>query len=132
MKLGQGRTKHPDDSHFLARRAAKRARIKLPASIRTITGQREVSLLDLSGTGAMLEGKDLPEMGHDVVLKSGNLDVLGVVVWCRNGRCGVTFDQPIAEEEVHRHWLEGIKTSHLGIAPEVREAAKDWVEGRIR
>ena len=129
---GQRPAKHASDRHHLKRRAAERAKIALPASIQTLAGRKNVSLLNLSETGAMLEGEKLPGVGQDVVLKSGQLELLGIVAWAGNGRCGVTFDNPISREAVQQHWFEGLRTEKSGVTPEERAAAKDWATGRTR
>jgi PilZ domain len=132
VSLDRRRVKRPNDPHMLGRRAAERARIVLPACIRTLTGQKEVNLLNLSSTGCMIEGPGLPRIGHDVVLKSLTLELLGVVVWAGNGRCGIQFDQAIPQDEVRRHWFEGLRTARSGVTPSMRDAAKDWATGLNR
>src|ERR687893_694354 len=64
------------------------------------TGRKDVRLANLSRTGALIEGPQLPSVGQNVVLKSGSVDVFATVVWRSEGRCGITFDKPVREEEV--------------------------------
>jgi hypothetical protein len=91
-----------------------------------------VGLLNLSTTGAMLEGPSLPAKGQDVVIKCGATDAFGVVVWSADGQCGIHFDEPIDPAEVERHRLESVHTARSGMSPEQEQAARDWAQGRNR
>ena len=114
------------------RRAAPRVRVALPAAADTVSGRKNVKLANLSRTGAMLEGPELPSVGHNVVLKSGDVDVFATVVWRTGERCGITFDRPVREEEVQRLRLAGEWSARTGVLPDVRQAAEDWAGGRGR
>lgn len=120
----------PEDAHFLGRRAAPRVRIALPAYAQTVSGRKDVRLLDLSRTGAMLEGPSLPVTGQDVVIKCGGTDAFGVVVWARPERCGIRFDEPIPQEDVERQRLSGEFSARSGITPDQMQAAKAWATGQ--
>jgi hypothetical protein len=89
-------------------------------------------LLNLSTTGAMLEGPALPAAGQDVVIKCGATDAFGAVIWSIHGRCGIRFDQPIDPVEVERHRLAGEYSASSGISPEENQAAWEWARGRTR
>ena len=114
------------------RRRAPRERIELPAYAQTTTEKRDVRLLNLSVTGAMLEGSSLPPAGQDVVMTCGGTDAFGVVIWSNNGRCGINFDRPIDPAAVERHRRAGEFSASSGISPEEAQAARDWVQGRTR
>jgi PilZ domain len=120
------------DPGLLGRRAAGRARIVLPASVETVHGRIRIALLNLSRTGAMVEAPGLPGVGNDVILKCGDIDALGIVVWSGNGRCGIEFDEQIDEHEVIRLRRAGDETARTGVTPEQRQAAEDWTHGRTR
>jgi hypothetical protein len=122
----------PEDPDSLGRRRACRVRIVLPASAQTVSGRKEVRLLNLSTTGAMLEGPSLPASGQDVVIKCGATDAFGTVVWSIQGRCGILFDRPIDPADVERHRQDGANSASSGISPEENQAALDWVRGRTR
>ena len=116
----------------VGRRAAARARIALPASVETLNGIRTARLHNLSRTGAMVDGVGLPGVGSDIILRCGTIDALGVIVWAGNGRCGIEFDEPLDETEVARQRRIGEEAARSGVTPELRKAAEDWVNGRIR
>jgi PilZ domain len=120
------------DAGLLGRRRAPRAEIALPASINTVTGRRTVDLHNLSCTGAMIEGSPLPTVGADIVIKCGEVDVFGIVIWARPGKCGVAFDQPITQQDVVRLRGSGQETARTGITPDEHQAAQDWAHGRGR
>ena len=73
------------------RRSAARGRVGLPARLETVTGLRPVILQNVSASGAMIEARDLPAVGKDVIIKCGNLDVLTIVIlgWQRPLRLGL-------------------------------------------
>jgi len=113
----------------MGRRSAARARIFLPASIDVMAGRLDVTLLNLSRIGAMVEGPELPGPGNDVILKCGGIDVIGVVIWRGNGRCGITFDELLDEREVVRLRWEGDEAARTGVTPDTRRAAAEWALG---
>ena len=130
--LDRRRQAQPDAKDARSRRAAPRVRVALPAAADTVAGRKAVKLANLSRTGAMLEGPELPSVGHNVVLKSGNVDVFATVVWKMGERCGITFDRPVREEEVQRLRLAGEWSARTGVLPDVQQAAEDWSTGRRR
>ena len=121
-----------EDPHSLGRRRSTRVRIELPAYAQTTCGRKDVRLLNLSTTGAMLEGPSLPAAGLDVVIKCGETDAFGVVVWSRDGRCGIDFDECLDPADVERQHRAGMSSASSGISPEEEQAARDWVQGRTR
>lgn len=104
-----------DEELNVGRRAAQRARLHVHARLQTISREVRVVLRNLSCTGAMLEGDDLPPSGRTVVLKRGPIDVMGQVVWTAGGRCGLEFFEPLNHDEVIR------ESRH---SPEQREERK--------
>ena len=125
VSLSARRKKKAADPLPGGRRGAERARIVLPAFLHVDGEKRAVDLLNLSATGAMIECTGLA-VGHDVVLKCKTLEVSGVVVWIGNGRCGLQFDASIPDQEVKRHWFEGICAAD-GVTPGLRAAAQAWM-----
>ena len=120
----------PGQQQASSRRGAPRVRVALPAAADTVGGRKDVKLANLSRTGALLEGPELPSVGYNVVLKSGHVDVFATVVWKRGERCGITFDRPVREEEVQRLRLAGEWSARTGVLPDVQQAAEDWATGR--
>ena len=104
----------------------------LPASAEAISGHRPVQLLDVSRTGAKLEGRDLPLVGKDVILRCGDVDSFGTVAWAEGPRCGITFDEQISLSElIHLRDL-GFAVAQANLTPEEMEAASDWKNGIAR
>lgn len=121
-----------DDPELRGRRSEPRAYLLLPASAEAMSGRLRVTVLDVSRTGARLEGENLPNVGKDVILRCGSLDTFGTVAWTSSGRCGLQFDEPIAPSDLVT--LRGLyaATKDSPFTPEEREAADDWLNGLAR
>lgn len=89
-----------DSGAIVGRRESQRARLHLTAMLEGTTRSYRVLLRNLSSTGAMVEGMDIPPAGRVVALKRPGLDVLGTVVWAREGCCGLHFDEPLPTDDV--------------------------------
>ena len=89
-----------NDAAMIGRRTNQRARLQLAAMLEGTTRAYRVLLRNLSATGAMLEGEELPPPGRMVALKRPDLDAFGTVVWTENGRCGLHFDERLDLEQV--------------------------------
>lgn len=111
-------------------RISERARVKLPATLETLNGLKRVHLLNLSPEGAMIEIDDPPAVGGDAVLRRGEIDAFGVIVWAGSGRCGMTFDEPIPEVEILRQKRTSAIIGQMPVSPEEIAATRDWAEGR--
>lgn len=121
-----------DDPEQRGRRNNPRAHIELPATVDALSGHRRISLLDISQTGARLEGADLPGTGKDVILRCGEIDTFGTVIWSVAGRCGLLFDEPISAKELIALRHVAVAAEQSGITPEELQAAADWVNGLAR
>ena len=84
-------------------RRGPRYRVLLVARLFTTTGERIVKLRDISATGAMVEGDRLPAPGTDIMLQRGSLELFATIVWAKEGRAGLEFDEPLTEAEL---WLQ--------------------------
>ncbi len=120
------------DPQLRGRRSEPRAYLVLPASAELLTGHLRVRLLDLSASGARIEGQDLPEPGKDVVLRCGGVDTFGTVTWAANGRCGVHFDEAISGRELVAIRALAQSFHRSDMTAEEREAAADWANGLAR
>ena len=121
-----------DDPELRGRRTEPRAYILWPASVEALSGRNGVSLLDVSRTGARLEGAALPEVGKDIILRCEAIDTLGTVVWAICGRCGVQFDEPIGGQDLVALREIAVAAERSGITPEERQATEDWLNGLAR
>jgi hypothetical protein len=110
------------------RRGAARARVALPATIETVNGTTRALLRNLSESGAMLEVAQLPTLGADAVVRCGQLDCFGVIVWARLRWCGVMFDEAIKISDVIS--IRQTSERSAGAAQrDLRDAARRWAEG---
>ena len=121
-----------DDSERRGRRALPRAQVVLPAVVDSLHGCRHIRLIEVSKLGARLEGTLLPGAGKDVVLRCGDVEAFGRVVWATVNRCGIQFDEEIRGRELValRHLADSAGSSHL--TDEEREALADWMNGFAR
>ena len=76
-------------------RRGPRFRVLLVARLLTTSGERNVKLRDISANGAMIEGDRLPAPGTDVLLRRGSLELIATIIWTRDGRAGLEFDEPL-------------------------------------
>jgi hypothetical protein len=90
-------------------RRAPRFRVLLVARLLTTSGERNVKLRDISANGAMIEGDRLPATGTDVMLRRGSLELIATIVWAKDGKAGLEFDEPLTEAEL---WMQ-VNAPHL-------------------
>jgi len=82
------------------RRRAGRTNVSVSGSLDTPATSRSVVLVDVSPTGANVRGTDLPKVGNFVKLDVATSTVFGTVIWCKNGNCGLQFDELLTKDEV--------------------------------
>lgn len=108
------------------RRAKARLRTGIPAALVTLNGRQEITLVDLSETGA---GILVDDPGHIAggVLQWMGYEVYGAVVRRVGQDVGLQFDAPIDPAWVldTRAWLPEL-TDDKG---QLRRFARDWVGG---
>lgn len=77
-------------------RAEPREEVVSATAVLELRGRKHVvRLLNVSQSGAMLIFQSTPNIGEAVVLQlSGRGRVRGNICWVRDGRIGVTFDEP--------------------------------------
>ena len=121
-----------DDPELRGRRDEPRARLLLAASVEALSGHHHVNLLDVSRTGARLEGGELPAVGKDVVLQCGEIDTFGTVVWHSGEQCGLHFDEPISGPELIALRNAAMAAERSGMTPEELQARADWANGVAR
>lgn len=131
-EIERRRAPRNDDPELRGRRAEPRAYLVLPASTEALSGNRHVALLDVSRTGARLEGSGLPDVGKDVVLKCGGIEAFGSVAWAASGRCGVHFEEPIGGRDLVALRALAAEAGESEMTYDEREAAADWTNGLAR
>jgi hypothetical protein len=77
-------------------RAEPRSSLFLTAQLRIAGGPPlNVTVRNISSTGALVEAARPLEANMDVELARGELACTGTIAWARSGRCGIHFDMPI-------------------------------------
>ena len=104
----------------------------VPALAEALSGRRNVRLLDLSRSGAKLEGADLPSVGKDIVLRCAGLDTFGTIVWAEAEQCGIAFDEQIRLRDLVRLRDVAFAIDESDFTAEEIEAAADWTNGLAR
>lgn len=107
-----------------------RHELRLSAMLESLSVRRRVALLNLSADGAMIECEELPPAGADVVLRCGEIDVIGVVKWIKRHRCGIRFDEPIDYTLVTRYRDASRRLAEMRHTPAALRAARDWAMGQ--
>jgi hypothetical protein len=87
-----------DGSMHIERRIAERASVDFPAQLKTPGGTRNVTLADLSETGARVMVSDPPKVGIVALIQIGPREMFCRIAWSRDGCCGVSFEKPLPRE----------------------------------
>jgi hypothetical protein len=77
-------------------RSTDRTHLFLVATLTFGAASVMVKVRNLSPSGALIEGRDLPSAGTDVILTRGSLEASGRAVWVDAGRAGLAFTNPVA------------------------------------
>jgi hypothetical protein len=131
-RLERRRVPRADDPEMRGRRAEPRAYLVLPASTEALSGNRHVTLLDVSRTGARVAGQNLPDIGKEVVLNCGGIEAFGSVVWAAPDRRGIHFEEPIGGRDLIALRALAAESKDSEMTYEEREAAADWSSGLAR
>jgi len=83
-----GKKKSPNSN----RRASRRRPVGLAGSVVTIRGSNSTLVEDLCPDGAKLFGRNLPETGEEVLLRTTEIAMLGRIAWASRERRGVVFE----------------------------------------
>lgn len=76
-------------------RKAPRTNLFVLAAISGGTYTGPVKIRNLSLTGALIEGPELPATGTNVTLRRGELATSGVIVWRAEGKAGLKTDSQV-------------------------------------
>jgi hypothetical protein len=121
-----------DDPERRGRRSDPRAYILFGASVEALNGKTPIVLLDVSRSGARLEGAGLPEVGKDIILQCGAIDTFGTIVWAAGKRRGMHFDEPLSTQELVALRDVAVAAEQAGMTPDEERAAADWMNGLAR
>ena len=84
------------------RRAPEREAVTLAGTAYGLGRSRSIIVSDLSAGGARLDARDMPAPGDDVLVVVGPFDGLATVVWRSDDKCGIQFDDVVADETLGR------------------------------
>jgi hypothetical protein len=91
---------HFVDGEVAGKRRAKRARVLLAAKLQTGAGEIDARLRDLSRKGALVECREIPPVGTELLFTRGSTSVPARVAWTGPDRVGLEFAYMIDEQEV--------------------------------
>ena len=121
-----------EDPELKGRRRDPRARIGLRTSTDSLSGRGSATIVDLSCAGAQLEGPRLPAVGKDVLLTCRDIEIFGTVLWSKEERCGVLFDEPISLQVLGELGRTAKLAARSRVTQDEIQAAADWVNGLAR
>ena len=81
------------------RRRVTRRQVAILGSAMTLEGSQSVIVEDLGPSGAKLVGRHLPPPGKEILLRAGELAILGRVAWANHDHRGVIFEAPLANTD---------------------------------
>lgn len=82
----------------MERRRAARFAIDIPVILRTISGDRNCRMANISDNGAKLETADPPREGITGWLVMGSQEMFCKVIWSNDTACGIEFERAIGED----------------------------------
>jgi hypothetical protein len=82
------------------RRASQRASAVLPATLTRLADAAKALLLDVSSTGARVDGAELPDHGTYLLVTLAEVKATATVVWRTENGCGLRFSEPLNPYEV--------------------------------
>jgi len=132
IQLDRRNAARREDPQLRGRRAQGRASILLGGSLEAINGRERIDLLEVSLAGARIKGRNLPEVGRNVILKCGQIDAFGTIVWASSNRRGIAFDEPISTAALIALRVASVSAERTGTTPEERQAMADWANGLAR
>jgi hypothetical protein len=91
-----------DESSGSQNRTSSRSPVMLGATLELAGQSQPVVLRNLSGGGALVEGKWLPAQGSNVLFVRNDLRVPARVAWVEGRYAGVAFECPLDRAEVLR------------------------------
>ena len=98
----------------LNRRRHLREEVSLAGSAFGLGRSRSIVVSDLSPEGAQIDARDLPARGEDLLMVVGSFDTLAKVVWRNADKCGIEFDDAVADEILAKMKQEARWTSVAG------------------
>lgn len=82
------------------RRAVPRTSVACPVRLVTVAGHQDGEMRDLSLVGAQVCVPVLPAKDTTVILRWQDHERVCIVIWAKDGLCGLRFDRPLSGEIV--------------------------------
>ena len=82
-------------------RRSARFIIDIPVVLRTISGNRECRMANISDNGAKLELVDPPREGVSALLVMGAQEIYCTVIWVKDDACGVEFERSMSDDALY-------------------------------
>ena len=98
------------------RRRVLREEVILAGSARSLKSSRPVVVVDVSATGAKLQGRDFASLDREVLISVGGMDLFAQVAWTTLRECGVTFEELLTDEAIEHIKRDGRWAHVMGIA----------------
>lgn len=102
----------------------------LVAIVTTLKHKRSSVVIDVSATGARLQGPDLPRTSEELFVTVDGIIAFGVVAWEAGEERGIAFDPPLDAED--ERILRERAAQSRGLTPEMSAALDDWSVGFAR
>ena len=103
-----------------------RLRLGVPARLHLTHEACDCLLDDISSSGARLRIERPIGTGTTALLRFHELKVYATVMWCRNGECGLRFDQALPLEDMQGMlWI----TENRELYARICSQAQDWSDG---
>ena len=103
---------------------APRTFLMLAATVSCGAAIYQIRIRNVSETGALIEGADLPEAGQEILLSRGQTEIDAIVAWASGSRRGVHFSRPVAVDT----WRAGKPAT----APPISQTRVDRIQAAPR
>jgi hypothetical protein len=105
-------------------RLHSRTHVFVLATLYSDAGSGAVHVRNMSSTGALIEGSDLPKSGTSIHLKRGSLRITGRIVWVDGRKAGLAFSSAVyvadwmsRQPSLHQQRVDdAVRTVKLGTA----------------
>lgn len=114
------------------RRSAKRQSVAMDAAASSLSCTHPVIVVEISTSGAKLQGSELPEQGAEVVVKASEFEAFADVMWRDGDHCGVRFDPPLSSLVVSSLRERSEPALLRGLTPQEQLAMTAWRDGTTR
>ena len=82
-----------------SRRRVSRRQVSVLGSAVTLEGSKSVIVEDICPSGARLVGRNLPDAGDEILLRTDELAVLAHIAWANRDERGIIFDDSFAPSD---------------------------------